>query len=136
MMTMYKVDLVNETTRLIRNIHVAGPCLSRDQIQNYLRHLSLQLMPDTSCIYHMCASFVNQDKQRVSFCRTTNFMKTSEDHFAGLTVYVSLINGCKCRHEDCLRNLKNGTCTDKFMIDVIGKPLFADKYIDTNTKQR
>ena len=136
MTQMHKVDIVNETRSLVRDIHAAGPCMSTGQIHNYLQQLSIQLMPDKSCIYHMCASFINYDKNRVSFCRTTNFMKTSEEHFAGLTVYFSLINGCKCRKEDCLHNLKNGTCTDKFMIDVIGKPFFADKYIDTNTKQR
>ena len=36
---------------------------------------------------------------------------------------------CKCQFsKNCINAIANGECTDKFMIDIIGKQFFTDKY--------
>ena len=37
--------------------------------------------------------------------------------------------GCKCQFsKNCINAIANGKCTDEFMINIIGKQFFSDKY--------
>ncbi len=45
-----------------------------------------------------------------------------------LTISLLWADECKCSTRKCLGNIRNGKCTDPYIIEHIGKKFFADKY--------
>ena len=107
------------------------------EIQRYLRKLSLnKVIPADSCIYDIRAKFFKYDDASVYIDSRIGTNRSNEVHSGCLQINVCNISAQKCPTYNCFRNIQNGNCTDKFMIKIIGQEFFADKYKDTNTKQR
>ena len=82
-------------------------------------------IPETSCIYSISMAF-NENVTKSFSVGTSNGIK--EKNVADLKIRLQMRNSHKCSHENCFHNIRCGKCTDKFMIDLIGKILFKDKY--------
>jgi len=105
--------------------------------KKYLQELSkIQDIPQESCLYSVDAKLYNTDNTRVYFNREYPSAKTDNVVIHRLQLTVCNRTGQKCVHGNCFKNISQGKCTDKFMIEIIGKKLFADKYKDNNSKQR
>ena len=92
-------------------------------------------IPEESCISSINAYFRSKDNISLYITRDRSHIPT-EDNSGNFTIYIENINGCKCSTRNCMNNLADGKCTDRFVIEKIGKKFFADKYKDENTKQR
>ena len=103
-------------------------------IKQYLHNLSKNnFIPADSCVYDINARFFQYDESKVHLQRRYIQNRLSEDSAACLQIHVRNTIRQKCP-ESCLRNIQDGKCTDKFMINNVGKIFFPDKY--NNTKQR
>lgn len=110
--------------------------MSATQIKKYLKEISeYSNIPDDSCIHHIYAMYCAKDSMSTTLCRNcTQQSGTNESNYGSLQLHVFLTNGKKCNRHDCFNNIQNGKCTDKFVIDIIGKKFFSKQYKDT--KQR
>jgi len=102
--------------------------LSERQLKRYLKHLyKIGKVPQDSCIESIEACFFNSGKVAIS--------QTDRDlQYWHNSLHIDLRykpeQECKCKPEDCLRNIEAGKCTDPFMIKHICKKFFAEKYKD------
>ena len=107
--------------------------VSSDRVNSLIRKLSRsRKIPDESCIYTI--TFHCRSNKTLPLNRLTKSTTPSLDN--ELEVHFTTTPHCKCPIEECLQNLAAGKCTDKFMIENIGKQFFKDKYQDKHTKQR
>jgi len=139
----YDVHIFNVTHAPTSLSSILGSPMSMPQVEKYLQQLSKKHMPCDSCIDELRAYFTNKDDIKLSLSglksswRAGNApIKKTENHSASFSIYLTLMRPYKCKSEDCLDNIKNGTCRDKLVIDLIGKKFFAEKYNDVNEKQR
>lgn len=104
--------------------------LSTKQIKQYLQEIAdNKTIPVNSCVHNINAKF-RMVRETYAFA-TTNGPITDNHHtvtMGGLDISVCNRYGCKCHREHCFENLASGKCTDEFMIKIIGKKFFADKY--------
>ncbi|MBP5794917.1 MAG: hypothetical protein J6W41_02785 [Alphaproteobacteria bacterium] len=98
------------------------PCgyWSPDDINNFLEQLKNTDIPHESCVFSIYATM----HQNVSRGRT--YKKDNNS----LIISINPANQkCKIRDEkNCIKCIASGKCRDEFVIDLIGKKLFADKY--------
>ena len=116
-------------------IHIMGPAVPVTTARACIQQLSEQNIPFGSCINHISMHFNNRDEVSVNN-GITDQIQTKENHFTDLNICYDLVNACHCPTANCLNNIANGKCRDKFIIELIGKNFFADKYVNTNEKQR
>lgn len=110
----------------------------KGQIEKYIYDIAdKNKVPQESCVYRVGASFnditsihthISHDSEQ-----TADSVETS---MGALDINVLRKNDCKCSKYQCLYNLASGKCNDPFMIDIIGKKFFPDKYKTIKTKQR
>lgn len=104
-----------------------------DKVNSLFRKLSKNnQIPSESCIYTLTLHCRNN--KTLPLTRLSGNTSLSFDN--NLDIHFTTNPRCKCQIEECLRNLAAGECSDKFMIENIGKKFFADKYKDNNTNQR
>ena len=113
------------------------PEMSVRQIQKYLRGLeNVGKIPGDSCVYCINAQFVHSDSEAISLSRNQLRQPQLSERASGeLQITIQRTNGKKCHSQNCFANIQNGKCIDKFMIDVIGKKFFAEKYKNTQTQK-
>ena len=112
--------------------------LSMAQIEEYIQEiLSKKHVPIDSCVFSIEAEFNSTQRLKATLRHGQAFENYShKETKGGLNVSFILKNGRKCDSYKCLDNICTGKCTDKFMIEVIGKKFFPQQYKDTNTKQK
>ena len=100
------------------------------EIQDYLDIVAKnRTIPIDSCLYQMNTHIQHCGCIDVLLSRNnSNIESTKKDYSSYMKISVQMTNSRKCPREKCLENIKYGKCTDKFMIDIIGKQFFADKY--------
>lgn len=100
----------------------AKPCgyWSPDEMTQFLEQLKNTDVPHESCAFSVYATM----HQNISSGQT---YKTDKNY---LTISIYPINQkCKIRDtKNCIKCLASGKCMDEFVINLIGKKLFADKY--------
>lgn len=104
--------------------------MSKNEIQNYLGKVTKQrTIPKTSCAYNIkhhlqnCGCIdvlLDQNKQNVECIQ--------KEYSSYMKISVQMTNWRKCPREACLENIKSGKCTDLFIVNLIGKQFFSDKY--------
>ena len=109
--------------------------MTENQIKDYLAELSNKgNIPETSCLRRM---FANMNIDTTAFLSGTGKAKDNFIRYDGrLNICSILKSDSICTARNCARKIKNGKCTDPFVIETIGKKFFADKYKANNTKQR
>ena len=91
-----------------------------ESLNEYRKSLKNIDIPASSCIKALS----------IDFHQTDNIDKTDKTSTARLIVSVWPV-APKCAIQDCAKcttNIINGKCTDAFVVDLIGKQFFADKY--------
>ena len=118
---------------------IACGCISVNQAKKYIRTIASEhTIPEGSCLYCIKAEFdfASTAKTQLSRNELVKQGDIKQTEVGRLDITVSMINGRKCSRTKCFENIRNGKCTDKFMIDIIGKKFFPEQYKDTKTKQR
>ena len=109
--------------------------LTESQITQYLAELSAKgNVPEKSCIKRMFAN-MNTDIT-IYLSGAADKDHRSNRHNGKLNVFSFIKSDSLCSAKNCAKAIKTGKCTDKFVIETIGKKFFADKYKDKQTKQR
>ena len=126
----YNIDLVNNISGWCYSDTIRLHCAfwSTEQIEKYLNELSTTTnIPRKSCFCDLYAHF--------NACHDTKVMMRSisptaiEDISNGeLNINIIFKNWHNCLRKDCFENIKSGKCTDKFVIDIIGKKFFPNEY--------
>lgn len=100
------------------------------EIQDYLDIVAKnKTIPIDSCLYQMNTHIQHCGCIDVLLSRNNfDIESTKKDYSSYMKISVQMTNSRKCPREKCLENIKYGKCTDKFMIDIIGKQFFTDKY--------
>ena len=95
---------------------------------NDIAHISR--IPQTSCLYNMHARLFTINGIDVKLARPGSPSATGKttNNSVHIDISVKIKNGCKCSNGSCFQNISAGKCTDDFMINIIGKRFFADKY--------
>ena len=103
--------------------------MTETQIKDYLATLlSKGNIPETSCL---CRMFANMNIDTTTFLSGTGKAKDNFIRYNGrLNICSFLKSDSICTAKNCARKIKNGKCTDAFVIETIGKKFFADKYQD------
>lgn len=112
--------------------------LPMQEINQYLARLSAKKnIPRNSCVRQFKARFENQESATVYLCHEQQCPNAPHREESGrLNLYMTNKNNSKCNGHDCFNNIRNGKCTDAFVIEIIGKEFFENKYDNTNQKQR
>lgn len=109
--------------------------MTESQIKDYLSMLAdCREIPENSCLKRMFANMCIDSTVYVSNAACKD--KRTNRYTGKLNVVSFLKNKSLCSTENCARNIKNGKCTDVFVIENIGKKFFAYKYKKEQTKQR
>jgi len=109
--------------------------MTEAKIKDYLATLSCnEKIPENSCVLRMFANMCID---------TTIFVSNTAPDNKHINRYDGRLNICPilkrtsiCTAKNCARKIKNGKCTDPFVIENIGKKFFAYKYKKEQTKQR
>lgn len=103
-----------------------------EQIKQYLQELATKkTLSFYSCPNHFTAHFENKESLSVYMSHHYDCPATPREESKGcLNLYMTNHGKNKCSYRDCFNNIKNGKCTDSFIIENIGKKFFADKYQD------
>ena len=111
--------------------------MTMEQIKQYLQELATKkTISPYSCPNHFTAHFENKESLSVYLSHHYDCPDTPSKETKGcLNLYMTNhastgIYTSKCYYRDCFNNIKNGKCTDAFIIETIGKKFFADKYKD------
>ena len=106
--------------------------LTEQQIKQYLQKLARQKqMSLYSCPNHFTAHFENTESLSVYLSPRYNSPDSPREENKGrLNLYMTNNSNSKCHYRDCFNNIRNGKCTDAFIIENVGKKFFADKYKD------
>lgn len=101
--------------------------MTETQMKDYLAQLSNKPnIPETSCLRRM---FANMDIDTTAFLSSDSKEKNNFIRYCGhLNIFSLLKSTSICTAKNCARKIKNGKCTDPFVIETIGKKFFADKY--------
>ena len=106
--------------------------LSERKLKRYLKHLyKIKNIPQDSCIESIEACFFNSGK--IAIPQTEQHDLQYLYNSLHLDLRYKPEQECKCKREDCLKNIEAGNCTDPFMIKHVCKKFFAEKY---KNKQR
>ena len=111
-------------------------CMSEIEIGRLLQKIAKwKMLPATSCINHINAHFKVATTKHVLLSQyrpTTNY--PIEKLVGGLDIFILTKHDCKCPKTDCVCNIASGKCTDKILIEILGKQFFPEQY--KKTKQR
>ena len=112
--------------------------LPAQEIKKYLNRLATKKsLAKDSCVRHFKARFENTESASVYLCHENQCPNAPQTEESGrLNLYMTNKNNSKCSGHDCLNNIRNGKCTDAFIVEIIGKEFFENKYDNTNQKQR
>ena len=106
--------------------------LSQRDLKRYLNYLhKIKGIPQGSCIENLDACFFNSGKVAVS--QTEQHDLQYWHNALHLELRYKPEQECKCKRDECFKNIEAGKCTDPFMIEHICKKFFAEKY---ENKQR
>ena len=100
--------------------------MSDRKLKRYKKYLyKIDSVPSDSCIESVEACFFNSGKIVI--------FKTDHDlQYWHNSLHIELRykpeQECKCKRDDCFKNIKSGKCTDPFMIKHVCKKFFKDKY--------
>lgn len=130
----YNIDLVNTVSGWDYSTTNRLRCASwsEKQIEKYLRELSaFGCAPKESCFFTVNARFYENSEIKVilpSFFARKPVPGIRDESDGGMDINIKFKNSHKCPCEDCFKNIQSGKCTDKFVIDIIGKKFFTDNY--------
>ena len=111
--------------------------MSAKQMKDYVKEIAAKkIIPQSSCVHHICALCNVRDSISTILWHDQNTLKPQKFNSGALDIHITMVNHRNCTRQDCFNNIKNGKCTDEFVIDIIGKKFFADRYPNANTKQR
>lgn len=100
--------------------------LSQRKLKRYLKRLhKLDKIPQDSCITSFDAGFYNS--RMISINNSEQEVKEWV-HDLKIDLRYKPEHECRCKRDDCFKNIESGKCTDSFMIKHIGKQFFKDKY--------
>lgn len=104
--------------------------ITAKQAKTYIRELAnLRAIPQESCLYNLSVQFFSHNGQKYYLCGDPNYQPKLHKTCNGwMRLKINNKSCRKCATEDCLKNICSGKCQDEFVIDLIGKKLFADKY--------
>lgn len=125
----HNIDLMNNISGwgYSDTIHLHCASWSTEQIEKYLNELStITNIPQESCFHDLNAHF--NTCHDIKVIMNTLSTATKDISTGGLIINIRFRNGHKCPRENCFKNIQSGKCTDKFVIDNIGKQFFANKY--------
>ncbi len=109
----------------------AKPCVywTVNGMNTFLEQLKNTDIPVESCILQICAKMTKE----VSIAHNNQ-----RDTDKGLIISINPVNRkCKIRDtKNCIKCIASGKCRDEFVIDLIGKKLFADKYNQGKQEER
>ncbi len=96
----------------------------------YIRELAdLRTIPQESCLYDLSVQFFSHNTHKCYLCGDPNYKPKLHKTCNGwMSLKINNKTCHKCATEDCLKNICSGKCTDEFVINLIGKKLFAEKY--------
>ena len=111
--------------------------LTEQQVKQYLQELAAQKkISFYSCPNHFTAHFENKESSSVYLSSMYTCPDAPcEERKGCLNLYMTNhasagMYTSKCHYRDCFNNIRNGKCTDAFIIENVGKKFFADKYKD------
>ncbi len=104
---------------------ICEPMTKKETDKIFQKAAHYRQIPEKSCVYGMSLFF--NDKLTKSFS-VGQKNKIDENSSAGLDIHIQMKNCYKCSRENCFHNVRDGKCTDEFVIDLIGTTLFKDKY--------
>ena len=100
--------------------------LSETEVKEYQEYLSkIDSIPQDSCITSFDAGFYSS--RMISINNSENTVKEWV-HDLKIDLKYKPEQECKCKRDDCFKNIKDGKCTDPFIIKHICKKFFAEKY--------
>lgn len=106
--------------------------LTQEEVEKYLKELAAKkIITKDSCAHHLTANFEDKVSMSVFLARGCQCPNAPYKETTGrLNLYMTNMNNSKCNARDCFNNIRSGKCTDKLIIEAIGKQFFADKYQD------
>ncbi len=96
-----------------------------------LRDLSNTAIPDNCCLYDIIADVYQNIRystytfKPLSWRNTPNFTHTATP---SMSIRATLNIPTKCDRSLCIKNIASGKCRDEFVINNLGKKIFAEKY--------
>lgn len=120
---------------------LAGGQITESELEEFIQELAkYSAIPKTSCLYSFNFNFHNYMEKNI--CLRTDFpcfdksKGLREKHSAGVHISIQLKSKHKCSTNNlfcdirdvCFEHIRTGKCKDEFVINHIGKKLFADKY--------
>ena len=96
--------------------------MSAKQMKDYVKEIAAKkIIPQSSCVHHICALCNVRDSISTILWHDQNTLKPQEFNSGALDIHITMVNHRNCTRQDCFNNIKNGKCTDEFVIDIIGK---------------
>ena len=104
--------------------------MTKPEIQNYLDTISKHKnIPYDSCLADIDIRLEYSGNMAMHLSRDSNGVNSNKkDYASDMKIFVQTVHDRDCPRQECLNNIQNGKCTDRFVIDIIGKQFFADKY--------
>ena len=121
-----------------RGLTLNGNRIFKNKIKKYIYDISdMNMIPKESCIHRIGVCFNDITTMQTSLSQDPEqSVYPIESYMGGLDINILRKHKCKCSQYQCCYNLVTGECTDPFMIDIVGKKFFPDKYKTIRTKQR
>lgn len=100
--------------------------MSGKEVLEYLEGLSnIDKIPQDSCVTSFDAGLYYS---KMTFINTSEKIIKEWVHDLKIDLKYKPEHECRCKRDDCFKNIESGKCTDSFMIKHIGKQFFKDKY--------
>ena len=134
----YKVTLGNWGANPSTILLSSDSVLTEREAKRYLKDLAKEFrhIPATTCFLCMETQFSKKETTSVSFNRNWKNNKVQKEKILSnsLELHLATCLNCTNTERNCLNNIKEGKCQDKFVIELIGKRFFSTKY--TQEKQK
>ena len=100
--------------------------MSGKEVLEYLEGLSnIDKIPQDSCVTSFDAGLYYS---KMTFINTSEKIIKEWVHDLKIDLRYKPEHECRCKRDDCFKNIESGKCIDPFMIEHVGKKFFAEKY--------
>ena len=112
--------------------HVSCGEMTQVQAEDFLKEIAQHTeIPQDSCLYSLSIDLYNHtDKKYILKNNEHNTQGIQEKQKCHIPIEIIRKNQNKCPHERCCHKISEGKCRDEFVINLIGRTLFPDKYND------